>query len=216
MKFVKIPAGTFMMGSNGLNQNEQPVHYVTISSAFYMATTTVTQKQWRAVMGNNPSYFKGANRPVENVSWDDAQEFIERMNQREPDKGYRLPTEAEWEYACRAGTTGECYGDLDAIAWYDGNSGGATHPVGQKQPNAWGLYDMNGNVWQWCQDWFGENYYGSSPATDPQGPSMGPFRVFRGGAWSFLASCVRSANRSGFYPGGRTSLLGFRLVRTSP
>jgi formylglycine-generating enzyme required for sulfatase activity len=239
MKFVKIPAGTFIMGNSaGLNSkapvhpkepwrafyrfgfssgpyDEAPAHSVKISRAFYMSTTVVTQGQWEAVMGNNPSSNKGKDLPVESVSWNDVQAFISRMNQREPGKkGYRLPTEAEWEYACRAGTTGERYGDIDAIAWYNMNRGFVQHPVGQKQPNAWGLYDMNGNVWQWCQDWYGENYYGSSPSIDPQGPSSGTYGVGRGGCQLNPAEEVRSAIRAQFDPGRGVSTLGFRLLWT--
>jgi formylglycine-generating enzyme required for sulfatase activity len=238
MKFVKISAGTFQMGTvvgeESLNslplkphagtslkeaeeffREELPQHLVTISRAFYMATTAVTQSQWEAVMGNNPSKFNGTDLPVEEVSWDDAQAFIVRMNKADPGKGYRLPTEAEWEYACRAGSTDISYGDLDAIAWYDGNSGGRTHPVGQKEPNAWGLYDMNGNVDQWCQDHYGETYYDGSPSTDPQGPWGGSYRVIRGGGWNSSASWIRSAARHGDVPGQRYQM-GFRLVRTMP
>jgi len=212
MKFVKIPAGTFMMGTSGGDKDEQPAHSVTISSAFYMATTVVTQAQWQAVMGSNVSYIKGDNLPVENVSWDDCQQFISRLNERDPGKGYRLPTEAEWEYACRAGNRGERYGDIDAIAWYDKNSGHTTHPVGQKQPNAWGLYDMNGNVWQWCQDWYKEEFYSNSPSQDPQGPSIGLERVYRGGSWNTTAWDVRSAFRSFLAPDHRYFCLGLRVV----
>jgi formylglycine-generating enzyme required for sulfatase activity len=188
MKFVLIPAGEFTMGSpeneQGRDSNE-PQHKVKITKPFYMQTTEVTQAQWKAVMGNNPSYFKGNDLPVETVSWDDAQEFIKKLSAKEGVK-YRLPTEAEWEYACRAGSTtkfyfGEDESKLDEYAWYHNNSDGKTHPVGQKKPNAWGLYDMHGNVWEWCQDWYGADYYKNSPAEDPQGPASAESRVLRGG-----------------------------------
>ena len=149
----------------------------------------MTQGQWQAVMGSNPSQFTGdPNRPVENVSWDDVQEFIRRLNAREGGATYRLPTEAEWEYAARAGTTtrwsfGDDASQLGRYAWHDGNAGGQTHPVGQLQPNPWGLYDMHGNVWEWVQDWYGK--YASGTAVDPAGPSSGSYHVFRGGGWGY-------------------------------
>ena len=211
MTFVRVPAGSFAMGSENGDSDEKPVHPVTISRAFELQATEVTQGQWEAVMGNKPSRFQGESLPVEQVSWNDVQEFLRKLNQRDPGKGYRLPTEAEWEYACRAGTTGDRYGDLNSIAWYTENSGGKTHPVGQKQPNAWGLYDMLGNVWEWCSDWYGD--YPSGSVTDPRGPSSGSSRVLRGGGWGSGASICRSANRSGYAPGIRYSVLGFRLAR---
>ena len=207
LNLVGIPAGKFQMGEAG------DAHEVTISQAFALGKFAVTQAQWVAVMGSNPSSFKGPDLPVESVSWDDCQQFILRMNAK-GEGTYRLPTEAEWEYACRAGTTGERYGDLGAIAWYADNSGQTTHPVGQKQPNAWGLYDMNGNVWQWCQDWYGD--YPGGSVTDPQGASSGSIRVLRGGCWFFDASYVRSAYRLYYVPGARRLDLGFRLLRTLP
>jgi len=211
MKFVLIPAGSFMMGSDSGDSDEKPVHRVTISRAFQMQTTEVTQGQWRAVMGDNPSEFKnGDDYPVEHVSWDDAQEFLKRLNQLDPGKNYRLPTEAEWEYACRAGTTGERYGELDAIAWYNNNSGNQTHPVGKKQPNAWGLYDMLGNVWEWCQDRYGS--YPAGAVTDPRGPSSGIARVVRGGSCSGDDN-VRCANRGRYFPDDRYLSDGFRCSR---
>jgi len=212
MRFVRIPAGSFKMGSKS-ERDEKPVHQVTISLPFYLQTTEVTQGQWRAVMGNNPSNFKnGDDYPVEKVSWNDVQAFLVKLNAMDPGKNYRLPTEAEWEYACRAGTTGERYGKLDAIAWYNKNSSGQTHPVGQKQPNAWGLYDMMGNVWEWCADWYGENYYANSPATDPRGPSSGSGRVLRGGSWYGDGTLTRSANRYWYITDYRNYYLGFRCA----
>jgi len=188
-----------------------------------MQTTEVTQEQWKAVMGSNPSYFlsPGEDSPVEFVSWNDVQAFIIELNKL-GEGTYRLPTEAEWEYAARAGsTTALANGDitetycgydpnLDAMGWYCGNSGDKKHSVAQKQPNAWGLYDMHGNVWEWCQDWYGT--YPSSAVTDPQGPSSGSFRVFRGGSWSINALSCRSAYRFSFSPNLRKRNLGFRLV----
>jgi formylglycine-generating enzyme required for sulfatase activity len=221
MEFMLIPAGEFMMGSSATDKrvldNERPQHRVTISKPFYLGKFEVTQGQWEAVMGNNPSYFKGRKNPVEQVSWDDVQVFIQRLNQKEGTKKYRLPTEAEWEYAARAGTTstysfGNDARSLGQYAWYEGNSGKKTHPVGQKEPNAWGLYDMHGNVREWVQDWYGERYYSSSPPTDPKGPSSGSLRVFRGGGWLSFAGGCRSACRFDFRPGYRGDGGGFRLA----
>jgi len=222
MKFVLMPAGTFMMGSpsdeDGRDDDERR-HRVTISQPFYMQTTEVTQGQWRAVMGNDPSHFNscGDNCPVEQVSWDDVQAFIRRLNNREGAGRYRLPTEAQWEYACRAGsTTRFCFGDdesrLGDYAWYDRNSGRRTHSVAQKKPNAWGLYDMHGNVWEWCADWY--DAYPSGHVTDPTGPSSGSDRVYRGGSWLGYARLCRSAIRVNYTPGDRNDFLGFRLTRT--
>jgi len=217
--FVLIPSGFFMMGSTTGNPNEQPVHQVRISTAFYLGQYEVTQAQWQAVMGKNPSSFKGdPNLPVESVSWEDVQEFIRRLNARESGGRYRLPTEAEWEYAARAGsTTAYSFGDRQRFgdyAWFLLNSGGTTHPVGQKLANAWGLYDMHGNVWEWVQDVNGA--YASAPFTDPLGPPLGSDRVFRGGAFSSDARGCRSASRSRTKPERRNVFLGFRLLRTVP
>ena len=219
MTFVRIPAGSFMMGSDNGDSDEKPVHRVKISRSFYIQTTEVTQAQWKAVMGNNPSRFKGDNLPVERVSWNDAQEFIKRLNRKEGGSKYRLPTEAEWEYAARAGSTGAyCFGDdksrLGDYAWYISNSGNKTHRVGAKKPNRWGLYDMHGNVWEWVQDRFGS--YSSSPSTDPSGPSSGTDRVDRGGGWSASAGHCRSANRVRGEPGLTDNDLGFRVARVAP
>jgi formylglycine-generating enzyme required for sulfatase activity len=214
MNFVRISAGEFMMGSEN-SGDEQPVHRVKISRDFEMGKCEVTQAQWRAVMGNNPSHFKGDHLPVENVSWNDVQEFIKKLNQADSKHLYRLPTEAEWEYACRAGTTGAYAGNLDAMAWYGSNANRQTHPVGQKQANAWGLYDMHGNVWEWCQDWYDRDYYRQSLGTDPQGPSTGARRVNRGGGWLINAGNCRSAGRFSDSPGLRGHYLGFRLLRAA-
>lgn len=164
-------------------------------------------------MGSNPSHFKGADRPVENVSWNDVQEFLQRLNARNDGYRYRLPTEAEWEYAARAGSKSARYGELNAVAWYDDNSGKETHPEGQKQPNAWGLYDMLGNVWEWVQDWYSGSYYQQSPGTDPQGPSSGSSRVLRGGSWDYIDWLVRASSRLYVEPGNRYNNFGFRCVR---
>ena len=225
MEFVWIPAGEFLMGTprhGGGTYNDEARHEVRISRGFWLGKYEVTQGQWGAVMGTNPSRFPdcGSRCPVEKVSWEDAQAFIRELNERESGSGYeyRLPTEAEWEYAARAGTSGIRYGELDEIAWYSANSAEKTHPVGQKEENAWGLHDMLGNVWEWTGDWYG--VYPSGPVTDPEGPDSGSNRVTRGGSWDDGAGAVRSADRSGSSPdfSGRTRWrnvsIGFRLVRT--
>jgi len=211
IELVLIPGGSFRMGSTSSEAygDEQPVHQVTLSS-FHIGKYPVTQRQWRAVMGKNPSRFKGKDRPVEQVSWDDVQEFIQKLNQL-TGKRYRLPTEAEWEYAARGGTSGDRYGNIEDIAWYDDNSGGSTQPVGVKQPNAYGLYDMLGNVWEWCQDWYGS--YTSSAKTNPTGPSSGSGRVYRGGSWFDDARGVGAPYRDSIdYTDYRSIDLGFRLA----
>jgi len=227
MKFVRIPAGSFMMGSPSGepgHESDETQHRVSISNSFYMQTTEVTQGQWKAVMGSNPSKFTdcGDDCPVEQVSWDDIQGFIKKLNQK-GEGTYRLPTEAEWEYAARAGsTTAFANGgisetgcgnepNLSKMGWYCGNAGSKTHEVGQKSPNAWGLYDMHGNVWEWCADWKGD--YPTGAVTDPTGPSSGSYRVLRGGGWSSLAGYCRTASRSNISPGGGSYYCGFRLVR---
>lgn len=218
-KLVMIPGGSFKMGTSA-TENEflaacRPVHEVTITRNFWVGKVPVTQAQWQVVMGANPAEFKtaGLEAPVEQVSWDDVQTFLARLNGVQSQWTFRLPTEAEWEYACRAGTQGERYGELDAIAWHSQNSGKTTHPVGQKLPNAFGLFDMNGNVWQWCQDWYGE--YPKGFVTDPQGIASdmyGPVRVVRGGSWEAEGTLIRSASRNYNPPDTRTSALGFRMV----
>ena len=221
MEFVLIPAGSFMMGCDknfeDCSSNETPRHKVSISRPFYIGKYEVTQEQWVAVMGSNPSKFKGRSRPVEQVSWEGIQSFIRKLNRKEGRNKYRLPTEAEWEYAARAGTTtaysfGDDKGGLGQHAWYDGNSGNETHPVGQLRPNAWGLHDVHGNVWEWCQDWYGKKYYANSPSKNPRGPSSGSDRVGRGGCWYDSAEGCRSADRINCSPGYRGDYDGFRLV----
>ncbi|MGQ4807523.1 Hercynine oxygenase [Candidatus Entotheonellaceae bacterium PAL068K] len=222
MVFVRIEAGKFMMGSQNGFDDEQPVHRVQISQPFYLGKYEVTQGQWEQVMEDNLSGFTGnSNRPVEEVSWHDVQAFIERLNAREGREIYRLPTEAEWEYAARAGTTtdyhfGNDRSQLGKYAWYSKTSGYETHPVGQLQPNAWGLHDMHGNVWEWVQDGYDASYYERSPARDPRGPSRGSSRVNRGGGWDNRPASVRSAFRYWDHPARRRANLGVRLLRTSP
>ncbi|MEW6238721.1 MAG: formylglycine-generating enzyme family protein [Candidatus Omnitrophota bacterium] len=223
LEIVLIPAGTFTMGSPngepGRNTNEGPQHQVTITKPFYMGKYEVTQAQWQAVMGANPSNFKGNNLPVENVSWDDCQNFLYYINKLGQGT-FRLPTEAEWEYACRAGTTTRFYwGDdpsytqIKDYAWYDGNnSPSGTKEVGLKLPNAFGLYDMSGNVWEWCQDWYGS--YSSASQIDPAGANSGLNRVLRGGFWEINAWSCRSAHRYNETPDVWHIFFGFRLVRT--
>ncbi len=216
MEFVWVPAGGFRVGSTGAGADsiERPVTRVRISQGYWLGKHEVTQSEWQAVMGTNPSNFYGCGRcPVENVSWDDAQGFIRQLNGRAGGSRYRLPTEAEWEYAVRAGTAGDRYGNLHAIAWsYSDSSGNRTHPVGQKGPNAWGLHDMLGNVWEWVQDWSGA--YPGGSVTDPAGPATGSYRVHRGGSWYSYAHRCRSAYRRDGSPGDRNNALGFRLLRT--
>ena len=215
---VWCPPGQFMMGSLTSEQGryaDEVQHEVVLTRGFFLAETECTQGQWEAVMGGNPSYFKGTQRPVEQVSWSEAVEYCRKLTAKQRAEGilaegweWRLPTEAEWEYAARAGTTGARYGKLDTIAWRDGNSGIQTHPVKQKTANGWGLYDMMGNVWEWCSDWYGD--YPTGSVTDPTGPSSGSLRVFRGGGWYNGAGRARSASRSGGGPGVRLFNLGFR------
>jgi len=218
MEFKLIPAGTLTMGEGAL------AHEVTLTEPFKMGVHEVTQAQYEQVMGSNPSGFKGADNPVEQMTWDQALEFCRKLSALPAEKAagnvYRLPTEAQWEYACRAGTTtkfsfGDEESDLGDYAWYDDNSDDKTHPVGSKLPNAWGLYDMHGNVWEWCQDWYGDDPSGA--VTDPTGPADGALRVIRGGSWSNAAGLCRSENRNGNYSSNLWSshVLGFRVVRSS-
>ena len=211
---IPIQGGSFMMGSNDGEAYEKPIHRVTVSD-FYMGKTEVTQALWTAVMGNNPSYFKGDNLPVENVSWDDTQEFIKKLN-RLTGKKYRLPTEAEWEYAAGGGSNNrtkwavtDVESSVSAYSWHDSNSGSQMHEVASKLPNSLGLYDMSGNVWEWCNDWY--VYYSSNDQVNPTGETTGSYRVFRGGSWNTYLQYCRVASRSGNKPGNRFSNLGFRL-----
>jgi formylglycine-generating enzyme required for sulfatase activity len=233
--FVRVEGGTFQMGSaSGGDNDERPAHTVTVKS-FYMGKYEVTQKEWVEIMGSNPSNFKGDTLPVENVSWHDAIEYCNKRSMREgltpayrgsgdsvtcdlSASGYRLPTEAEWEYAARGGANGAYLtytysgsNSVDSVGWYDNNSGNRTHPVGTKQPNDVGLYDMSGNVWEWCWDWYGN--YPSGSQTDPVGPASGSSRVLRGGSWYYSAQNLRSAFRGSYTPTLRGSNFGFRLVR---
>ena len=218
MEFVFVPAGCFDMGCGNWTSNcsddEKPVHTVCVDD-FYIGRYEVTQGQWKKVMHSNPSEFqKGDNYPVENVSWNDVEEFIKKLNSRS-NKRFRLPTEAEWEYAARSGGRKEKYvggDDVDRVAWYGSNSSDHTHPVGTKAPNGLGIYDMSGNVWEWCQDWYCEDYYSKSPRNNPHGPSSGSLRVLRGGSWCNGPWFVRSALRVRLRPASRSCDLGFRLA----
>ena len=227
MTFVYIPPGTFPMGSPEDEigrQSGEDLHSVTLTQGFYIQTTEVTQWQWKAVMGSNPSNFSdcGNGCPVEMVSWDDAQEFIQKLNQHENTNKYSLPTEAQWEYASRSGSTSalangnlvntECNLDtnLSSIAWYCGNADNSTHPVAQKHPNAWGVYDMHGNVKEWCQDWF--SGYPTNSVTDPVGPTTGNYKVHRGGSYRNHAENCRSAYRYSNTTNLRSLDIGFRVL----
>lgn len=224
MSFAYIEAGEFQMGGNKAD-DEKPVHKVRISQDFWMGQTEVTQGQWEAVMKTTlrqqqakayqgaQIYGEGANYPMYYVSWDEAQEFVKALNNLRDGYKYRLPTEAEWEYTARAGTTGDYAGNLDSMAWYSANSNGAAHPVGEKQANGWNLYDMHGNVWEWCADWYEEDYYSESPAADPTATASSSDRVNRGGSWNSDAAILRSAYRSNDSPSARAASLGFRVVR---
>lgn len=219
IEMVYVEGGTFTMGCTSEQRSdcydsEKPKHSVTLSS-FYLGKYEVTQKQWQNVMGSNPSNFTGCNNcPVENISWIDIQDFIQRINAK-TGSNYRLPTEAEWEYAARGGNKSRGYkysgsDDISSVAWYNDNRGSNANTVGQKQANELGIYDMSGNVWEWCSDWFGD--YSSNSKNNPHGPSSGSIRVLRGGSWSTGAQYCRSSFRSIYDPDRRDSDLGFRLV----
>lgn len=223
INFKLIEPGCFQMGHakpvTDRTVGETPSHKVCLEKAFYLGETEVTQKQWEDVMGSNPSKIKAYDRPVDRVSWQDAQDFIQRLNAKEGSNKFRLPTEAEWEYAARAGSDDDyCYGDnpssLATYAWF-GNLGykGSSHEVAMKKPNDWGLYDMHGNVWEWVQDWYDGTYYSNSPEKNPQGPETGKYRVYRGGSFIGKPSNLRSAVRFSAMPATRTHDLGFRLAR---
>lgn len=222
---VSVAGGTFTMGSSEQGSIDddyaKPAHKVTLSS-FAIGQTEVTQELWEAVMGNNPSEFKGAKRPVDNVSWNDCQTFITKLNQL-TGKRFRLPTEAEWEYAARGGKNSKGYkyagsNTIGDVAWYwdnipsqsSGNSGYGTQTVGTKKPNELGLYDMTGNVLEWCQDWYGN--YSSNAQTNPTGPSSGSGRVLRGGNWGIIAIYCRVSSRYGYTPDYVNNFLGLRLA----
>jgi formylglycine-generating enzyme required for sulfatase activity len=228
MKLVLIPAGESLMGSPDSDKeaydDEKPQHRVRITQPFYLGVTPVTQGQYRAITGANPSHFEGSDDlPVEQVSWEEARAFCEKLSSLENEQlggaRYRLPTEAEWEYACRAGTTTRfSFGDADASleehAWFRDNSDGQTHPVGQTLPNAWGLYDMHGNVWEWCGDGYDGKYYADSPGADPLGLSgQAADRVVRGGSSCSIPLFCRAPNRGRNAPGDQFSDLGFRVAR---
>lgn len=223
-EMLEIPAGKFERGSTSEANNQKPAHTVNISNAFALAETEVTQGQWRAVMGNNPSNFLycGADCPVENVSWDDAQEFVRKLSQK-TGKAYRLPSEAEWEYACRAGGIHTYCGsdDIDNVAWYEGNGGGMSHPVASKQANAWGLYDMSGNAWEWTQDCWNDSYAGGPLDGSAWQSGNCTRRVMRGGSWKWISKGSVAGIRFHSDPSGRNfgvgvGSFGFRPARTLP
>jgi formylglycine-generating enzyme required for sulfatase activity len=213
-EMVLIPAGKFKMGSPASEKGrriDETQHEVTLTKPFYMGKYEVTQEQWEGVMGNNPSSNKGAKLPVTNLSWNDCQEFIKKLNAKTKG-GYRLPTEAEWEYACRAGKT-TAYSVGASLTNIDANiSGSSTKAVGSYKPNAFGLYDMHGNVWEWCEDWYGN--YPAGTATEPKGPGTEGSRVLRGGSFGYDGSIARSSDRFNNLPSSRYVNLGFRLART--
>jgi formylglycine-generating enzyme required for sulfatase activity len=226
--FVPIPAGEFVMGSSDGNPDEQPPHRVRITRPFEMGRFEVTQAQWVAVMRDpherpataeaarsvDPSQFRDPAKPVDSVSWDDVQRFLQKLNKRHPEYLYRLPTEAEWEYACRAGQAVSADSRLDEIAWYEAISEGRTQPVGRKKPNAWGLYDMLGNVFEWVQDGYAPDYYAASPASDPTGPATSSYKAYRGCAWLSAAKHCRPTYRGFDFPNPGHYSVGFRIVRT--
>jgi len=233
-EMIYVAGGTFMMGSNDGEANEKPVHKVTVSS-FYIGKREVTQREWQDVMGSNSSYFKGDDLPVELVSWYDAVDYCNKRSIKDGltpcysgsgssiscnwnANGYRLPTEAEWEYAARGGNKSKGYkysgsDDLGSVAWFKSNSGDTTQSVGTKQPNELGIYDMSGNVWEWCWDWFDEGYYSRSQSSDPIEVGSKLYRVVRGGSWFHNPADLRVWIRYGNYPSSRFSRFGVRLVR---
>jgi formylglycine-generating enzyme required for sulfatase activity len=219
MEFVRVPPGDFMMGcapnDNQCFDNEKPAHRVRITRGFEIGKYEVTEAQWQAIMVTSPVVpVKGENNAVGFIGWAEAAEFISRLNARNDGYRYRLPTEAEWEYAARAGTTAPYAGtSLDAIAWYGQNATGKPYVVGQKQPNAWGLYDMHGNVWEWVQDWYDAGYYAGAPAVDPKGPPAGTYRVLRGGSSFSTTRFTRNSVRYFVGPTFSTDFYGFRTVR---
>jgi formylglycine-generating enzyme required for sulfatase activity len=231
MHFVYIPPGRYVMGSppDEIGREELEIqHEVVLTRGFYLQTTEVSQAQWQAVMGINPSEYRGDDLPVHNISWIDAKKFIRRLNQLEGDTLYQLPSEAQWEYACRAGSQkafangaltvpGSAVDSLlDKVGWYKANARQAPHPAASKSPNAWGLYDMHGNVWEWTEDWW-ESWYGKfsgSPVNDPLGPPKGRFKIYRGGGWFAEAPYQRCASRRRAEPGSKSPGIGFRIARS--
>ncbi len=223
MEFAEIPPGSFFMGSpaneEGRFADEGPLHQVTIAYSFELLTTEVSQEMWEEVMGSNPSTFINPNSPVESVSWNDCQVFIQKLNQLDSEFTYRLPSEAEWEYACRAETetrfySGDSEDNLKQIGWFNHNSGSTTEESAQLEPNTWGLYDMSGNVWEWCEDYYHEDYTGAPDDGSPWQEDPGPNMVSRGGSITSAARRCRSAARDACYTDFRYCFLGFRLVRT--
>jgi formylglycine-generating enzyme required for sulfatase activity len=220
IKMIYIPAGAFQRkwtaAGRETGEDKKSMRLISISKGFWLGKFQITQGQWEIITGNNPAYFKqGAEFPVEQVSWLDIQEFLERLDARSRLR-FRLPLEAEWEYACRAGASGNyCFGDDERLladyAWYKVNSGETTHPVGTKQPNRWGLYDLHGNVWEWCHDWHWDKAIARSPAKDPKGPLRGSFKAMRGGSWNDASELVGSSSRMGGKPSLRDFNVGFRL-----
>jgi formylglycine-generating enzyme required for sulfatase activity len=232
LKLAYVAPGSFQMGSNEGETDERPVHEVHLTRGFWMGEVAVTQAEYKAVMVTgtdsaaaaepDPSTFKDSRNPVETVSWDNAVAFCERLTTREraagrlpADHEYRLPTEAEWEYAARGGTHSQGFtysgsNTATEVAWHDSNAGSSTHPVGQKQANELGLYDMSGNVWEWCLGWYDPDYYGRSPDTDPENSQATAYRVRRGGSWIDDAGGVRSTYRFGYGPGHANNTVGFR------
>ena len=234
---IYVEGGSFMMGSNDKPGIESPIHKVTLSS-FIIGRYQVTQKEWKDTMGSNPSYWKGDDLPVEKVSWYDAVEYCNKRSRAEgltpcysgkgdniicdwTANGYRLPTEAEWEYAARGGQNSKGYkysgsDNINTVAWYDGNSGSKTHAVGTKAANELGIYDMSGNVWEWCWDWYDSSYYNGSPASNPKGPTSGSYRVCRGGSWYSVANFCTVSYRYSYDATGSSYNLGFRIFRVFP
>ena len=217
IEFIYIPYGTFYMGLKIGMEYERPLHKVTITEGFWLSKYEITQSQWEKVMAENPSRFKGTDHPVENISWNQVQNYIKKLNNPK----YRLPTEAEWEYACRAGSTSKYFFGkdktlLEQYCWFgESITKGSTHPVGQKKSNAWGLYDMYGNVYEYCEDIYDHtnNYYSESPEIDPGGPSKGKYRIMRGGAWGSPEKYCNSGSRNFSSPSKGSSAMGFRLLR---
>ena len=214
MEFIHIPAGCFNMGTENGFKFESPVHKVCVDE-FYLGKFEVTQEQWMKFMKDNFSKFSGKSLPVERVSWNDAKSFIKKLNHAENTQKYRLPQEAEWEYAARAGTTSQFYwGDKidNSYVWYFGTSNYKTHPVGSKKPNSFGLYDMMGNVWEWVEDWFASDYFKNSPMQNPKGPETGRLKVRRGGSQANLISHIKSHTRFRSVPDKRHHIIGFRVA----